>query len=80
MTDQRSGDWNWYVLERADMVAFKKLPWVAVDPLDWAAEGVSSVVTSQAREEMRRTVAVLDTGHLEHSLGSRGSDDTGTSG
>lgn len=27
-----------------------------------------------------RTVAVLDTGHLEHSLRGGGSDDTGTSG
>jgi hypothetical protein len=31
------------------MVAFKKLPWVAVDPLDWA-EGVSRALENMLGE------------------------------
>jgi len=75
MICQRSGDWNSYVLASAATVAFKKLPWVAVDPLDWAR-----VSDRRTHRLVRPTVAVLDTGELEHSLGGRGGDDTGTSG
>ncbi len=35
---------------------------------------------TRSDKEAKHTVAVLDTGHLEHSLRSGGSDDTGTSG
>ena len=57
------------------MVAFKKLPWVAVEPLDWAKQ-VS--VDVEYKSTLRPTVAILDTGHLEHSLGSWRSNDTST--
>lgn len=60
------------------MVAFKKLPWVAVDPLDWA--GTLGRNSDFERKQRRLTVAVLDTTHLQHSLGSGSGDDTGTSG
>jgi hypothetical protein len=35
MIFHRSGLRNSYVLAMAARVAFKKLPWVAVEPLDW---------------------------------------------
>ena len=60
------------------MVAFKKLPTTAVDPFAWAIYHVSQLIDIATNGQL--TVAVLDTSHLEHPLGSGCSDDTGTSG
>ena len=57
------------------MVAFKKLPWVAVDPLDWA---VCQFLHQKHR--MGHTITILDTSHLQHLFGSGGGNNTGTSG